>query len=96
MKSKTIHISKKVLGLRTDAMNIKNESDKISSDVSVDFSEVYFFSRAFADELLNVLEKIKEEGKKIHLKNMNPNVKKMLQLVKRRRKIIKKELTESV
>lgn len=95
MKTKTIHISKKVLALREDAINIKKEADKASSDISIDFSEVHFFSRAFSDELLNVMEALKAEGKKIHLKKINPNIKKMLQLVKDQRRRIIQELKQN-
>lgn len=92
IKQKTIHINKKVVSFREDAINIKSESLKNSSDIYIDFSDVYFISRAFTDELLNVIEEIKKEGKKIHLLKMNSNLKKMIQLVKNGRKKIKKEL----
>lgn len=92
MKPKTIRINKKVISFREDAINIKSKSLKNSSDIYIDFSDVYFISRAFTDELLNVIEEIKKEGKKIHLLKMNSNLKKMIQLVKNGRKKIKKEL----
>ena len=92
MIQQTIRISKKLLAFREDAMNIKKESKKISSDILIDFSEVHFVSRAFADEFLNVIEEIKAEGKKINFIKMYPDVRKMLKLVKNGRKKIKKEL----
>jgi len=96
MKSVAIKISKRVLALRDDALKLKKKGARLSSSVNIDFSEVYFISRAFADELLNVIESLQADGKKVHLKKMNPGVRKMLQLVKRQRKIIMRELKEAV
>lgn len=95
MKDKTIHIVKKAPILRDDAVNIKTEAGG-AADVTVDFSEVTFISRAFGDELLNVIEQMKAEGKEVHLKKMNAGAKKMLQLVKRQRKNIRRELEKAL
>ena len=95
MKNKIILITKKTPALREDALKIKKEAGQAASGITIDFSRVYFMSRAFADELLNVMEQLKTEEKKIHLKKMSPNVTKMLRLVKKQRNNIIRELREA-
>ncbi len=95
MKSKTIRINKKVVSFREDVSNIIDKSLKMNSDIFIDFSEVYFISRAFTDELCKKMEIVKREGRIIHLLKMNSNLKQMFQLVKNGRKKIKKELEEA-
>lgn len=93
MSRQIIHISKKLLVFRSDAIKIKKEADNSSSDIIIiDFSEVHFISRAFADELLNISEKLQKDGVKIQLCNIKPNLKKLFQTVKNTRKRIKREL----
>lgn len=94
MSRQVIHISKKLLAFRGDAIKIKKESDKSSSDIIIiDFSEVHFISRAFTDEFLNISEKLQKNGIRIQLCNIKPNLKKLLQTVKSTRKRIKRELS---
>ena len=92
MSRQVIHLSKKLLAFREDAIKIKKESKRNSSYMIIDFSEVHFISRAFADEFLNVFEKLQKDGLKIQLKNMKPTLKTLLQTVKKTRKKINEEL----
>jgi len=94
MSRHVIHISKKLLAFRGDAIKIKKESENSSSDIIIiDFSEVHFISRAFADEFLKISEKLQKNGVKIQLSNIKPNLKKLFQTVRSTRKRIKRELS---
>lgn len=83
-----IPIQKEYIAFRSEARNIQLRIKKAlkknrSSLVVLDFSEVMFVSRSFADELLNVIEGFDENGKKISFSNIKPEVKKLISIVKR-------------
>ena len=84
----------KLLAFRKDAIEIEKEAKRVSSGTILDFSEVHFISRAFADELLNVLDRLKKEGHKIQLRKMRPALKGHIKTVEKTRREIKKELSE--
>jgi anti-anti-sigma regulatory factor len=55
----------------------------------IDLSEVHFVSRSFADEWLNIIKRISSD-KSLTYKNMNPEIKKMIAVVKRKKQQINK------
>jgi len=64
-------------------------SKSISRDnVYLDFSNVDFFSRSFADELLNIIEK----KKRIKIINLNPHLKKIFKIVAKTKQKTKKSI----
>lgn len=84
-----IQIKKRFLTFRDEAKEIEKMSKKISRDnVYLDFSNVDFISRSFADELLNIIEKTK----RIKIANLNPDLKKFLQIVKKTKEKTKKKI----
>lgn len=91
-----ISIAKEFISFRSEARNIqlrvKKELKKNRSSAAVlDFSEVLFISRSFADELLNVIEEFEDNGKKIYLLNIKPEIKKLISIVKRSKGKIRNE-----
>lgn len=92
-KSKIIRLDKTVFFTREQAKKLgaairKNRMSK----VIIDFSAVHFISRAFADEWLNELEKTKSK-KTVSIRHANPDIKKMIQVVKRKKNEIRKQLS---
>lgn len=91
MKAETIHIDKPAIAFRDDAEAIEKQAKKRakkSSVVNLDFKEVKFISRSFADELINATERLSKSGITLKIRNALPNVKKMLALVRATRKDI--------
>jgi len=77
-----IKIKKNFLIFREEAKNLEGIAKKFlkhSSAVSFDFSNIKFFSRSFADELLNILNK----EKKIKIVNLSPHLQKFLKIIKK-------------
>lgn len=93
MKSETIYLEKQAIAFRDDAKEIEKLTKKVAKKYSIvylDFSEVKFISRSFADELINVQEKLKEKGVSLRMKNTASNVRQMITLVRMtRRKILR-------
>ncbi len=92
-----ISIQKEFISFRSEARNIQSRIKKElkknhSSDISLDFSQVIFVSRSFADELLNVIEEFGEKGKKISFLNLKPEIKKLISIVKRSKEKIRNEI----
>jgi len=58
-----------------------------SGKVVIDFSNVVFISRAFAEEWLNVLDKVSLE-KTVVVRNLKTDPRKMIQLVRKKRREI--------
>lgn len=77
-----IKIKKNFLIFREEAKELEKISQqklKKFDSVNLDFSNVEFISRSFLDELLNVLAKEKE----IQVSNLQPNLKKFFNKVKK-------------
>ncbi|NCO24942.1 DUF4325 domain-containing protein [Candidatus Parcubacteria bacterium] len=73
-----IPIKKRFLIFRDEAKEIEKMSKKISRDnVYLDFSNVDFLSRSFADELLNIIK----EKKGIKIVNLKPHLEKFFNIV---------------
>lgn len=68
---------------RCNAEKIRDEIDKTSDNVILDFSGVIFISRSFTDELYTIIEYYK--NLKIDLINMSEIVKTMIDAVKKGR-----------
>jgi anti-anti-sigma regulatory factor len=100
MKTPTIHLFKQAIAFRDDAEEIEKQakkSAKKSPVVYLDFKEVKFISRSFADELINSMERLKKSDISLKIRNAAPNVKKMLSLVRQtRRSILKKAGTFNI
>ena len=65
---------------RSNANIIRSAIDGIGSHVTLDFSDVSFISRSFADELCNVVEEYGEVS--ISLSNMSEVVSSMIEAVR--------------
>ncbi|MBT9151323.1 MAG: hypothetical protein DDT40_01514 [candidate division WS2 bacterium] len=84
-----IPIKKRFLIFRDEAKEIEKMSKKISRDnVYLDFSNVDFLSRSFADELLNIIE----EKKRIKIVNLKPHLEKFFKIVTKTKEKTKKPL----
>ena len=84
MKTETIYLSKQAIAFRDDAKAIEKQVKKFTektSLVNLDFKEVKFISRSFADELISSAERLSKSGISLKFTNIPPNVKKMLTLV---------------
>lgn len=95
----SIHLTKKHLIFRTDVQKLfRHVSRRIKQDntrsIVVDFSSVDFFSRSFLDEFLNGLNKFKQKGVTIQLKNIKPPLKIFLNRVHKTKKSIQKEFSK--
>jgi anti-anti-sigma regulatory factor len=91
-KQNTIKLNKIILYDRSQAQELgKAISKSDSSKIIIDFSGVDFISRAFADEWLNVLEKVKQK-KTVIIRHIKQNPKKMIQVVRKKRREINKQL----
>ena len=93
---KNIKIQKKYLIFREEAKKLKkilNQELKKSGSKSIflDFDNVNFISRSFADQFLELLISYKAEHINIKLINLKPSIEKIIKLVKKRKEKIKKE-----
>lgn len=91
MKSEKIVLQKQAIAFRDDAMEIEKAARKLAKKnpvVYVDFKAVKFISRSFADEFINSRERLKNSGVSLKIKNIAPNLKKMMALVRHTRKNI--------
>lgn len=88
-----IDIKKKYLFFRKDARTILKEilaRKENCQKVSLDFSGVCFFSRSFADELLNIMERLKRRGVSVTIYHLNPQLKGMLNRIRQTKTEIQK------
>jgi len=84
-----IPIKKRFLIFRDEAKEIEKMSKKISRDnVYLDFSNVDFLSRSFADELLNIIK----EKKGIKIVNLKPHLEKFFNIVTKTKQKTKKAI----
>ena len=65
---------------------VKKFKKSNDSKLVLDFSEVYFISRSFADELLKIIDYFKEKNKTIKIINKNPYIQCLFRAVETRRK----------
>lgn len=63
------------------------------NELFLDLSRVLFMSRSFADELINLIENLDLQNKKIKLINQSLAIEQLLNTVKNTKKKIKKELS---
>lgn len=92
---KLIKIKKRYLIFRDEVKKIfqpLTKEIKLAPTICLDFSEVKFISRSFADELLNFLSNFKRRKIRIKILNLKPNLKKMLELVEKSKEKTKREL----
>ena len=89
MKTNTIKISELIRGelrSRIEAKKIYERAKSITDcNISIDFGDVCFMSRSFADELCNVLDKLKEDGKNVNIENQCEDIKLILEIVQANR-----------
>jgi anti-anti-sigma regulatory factor len=72
----------------------KKLKEKNNSEVCLDFSQVHFISRSFADELLEIINYFqKEKSRDIKVINQNSLVSQLFSIVKKQKGKIKKELS---
>jgi anti-anti-sigma regulatory factor len=92
-KQKIIILNKIIFFFRDQAKELGEAIRKANfSEVMIDFSGVDFISRSFADEWLNVLEKITSK-KTVVIRHAKPEIKKMIQIVRKKRQEINKQLS---
>lgn len=87
-----IKIQKRYLIFREEAKKILKSLAKKSKPgpIYLDFSEIKFISRSFADELLNFLDRLGARKIRVKILNLKPNLKKMIELVKKSKEKIKR------
>ncbi len=83
---KKIEISEKYLIFRSQARDLRvlilqEFVDSKNFRITLNFSNVNFISRSFADELLNFLSDFQEQKIAVKLKSLNPAVSNMLNIV---------------
>jgi anti-anti-sigma regulatory factor len=89
MESKTIKIS----GLINESLRSRTEAQKVYTAaidskeryITIDFSDVCFMSRSFADEFCDVLNQLRTGNKIVTCINESENVEVMLQIVSENR-----------
>lgn len=87
----SIKIKKKYLIFRSDINEVfKNITQK--KNIHLDFSQVKFISRSFADEFLNAVNELKTKKAVIKIINLKPQFKKLINRVRKTKEEIKKEL----
>ena len=90
-----VNIQKKYLFFREDARailkNIKRHKGVLKT-VYLDFSQVHFMSRSFADELLNMVKNLQNEGTKLEFQNLDPELKKMIGYIHKTKTAIQKAI----
>ena len=69
---------------------IEQLSHSNAKEVFLDFKNIIFVSRSFADEILDSIEMLSEKRIRVKIKNANLSIDKMLNLVKAKRKKILK------
>jgi len=88
--------SREAIQLIEDKIFCLSKSEDL--DISLDFSNINFISKSFADEVLKLEQKLK--NKKIHSVsiNLNDNVRKMLKISvnRKKKKQIKKKIVKPV
>lgn len=90
-------INKKHLFFREDARKILQTARKrrrAREAVSLDFSRVHFISRGFADELLNIVQELREKSVGVTFQNLHPAPHAMLRRVQQRKTEIQKAMRE--
>lgn len=101
MASPIIHIDKKAIAFRDEAINIEKEAanlyySKRSEIIYIDFASVIFISRSFADEWLDTITRLTNSGITVKLQNVADNVQKMLKIVTTTRAEISKLTSEQI
>jgi anti-anti-sigma regulatory factor len=89
MESNTLKIS----GLINNSLRSRIEARKVYAiatdckerSITIDFTNVYFMSRSFADEFCDVLNRLKDNNKIITCINENENISIMMQIVSENR-----------
>jgi len=61
---------------RSRAVELRKHIDEKATDVTIDFKDIGFMSRSFADELCNIIDNLK--GKTFHYVNRNDDVEAMM------------------
>lgn len=82
---KTIVISELIRGelrSRTEAKNLYKAKDLNSPCVRIDFKDVYFMSRSFADELCNTIEALALDKVRVSMENESDSIDLMMKIVK--------------
>ena len=83
---KTIVISELIRGelrSRTEAKKIYMRAKDLNSPcVRIDFKDVYFMSRSFADELCNTIEALALDKVRVSMENENDSIDLMMKIVK--------------
>lgn len=97
MQKTSLVVEKKYLIFRSETKNLRDIIGKMAIEkenniLYLDFLRVSFFSRSFADELLNMLEDFEAEGLIIKIINLKPDLEKFLKQIKERKIEIKKEM----
>lgn len=97
MQKTSLIIEKKYLIFRSETKHFrdiikKRAAEEENNILYLDFSKVSFFSRSFADELLNMLEDFEAEGLIIKVINLKPDLEKFLKQIKERKIKIKEEM----
>lgn len=69
---------------------IEQLSHSNDREVFLDFKNIIFVSRSFADEIIDSIEMLSEKRIRVKIKNANLSIDKMLRLVKAKRKKILK------
>lgn len=68
---------------RTEAKKVYTKALELNTkDICIDFGEVCFMSRSFADELCNIIESLESMGIKVDVKNECDSIDLMMKIVK--------------
>lgn len=76
------------ISTREMARKIFNFLPREKGEYIIDFSEVEFISRSFADELVKIKNNLAFQNKKLKFDNMEEPVKKMIEIVSRQSDVI--------
>lgn len=92
-----IKIEKKYLAFREDAKKIMRRAqgeraDKKARSFVLDFSQVEFMSRSFADEFLNSVNALENSGGKVTIVNLKPALQEFVARIDERKQTMKKEM----
>jgi len=88
-----IKFEKKYLISRNDAKILKEEiATSTEKIVILDFSNVIFCSRSFIDELISLIEELKQKKISVKLYGLNDSLQKLFKIVSHQRKEIQKEI----
>jgi len=69
------------ISTREMARKIFNLLPKEVSEYTIDFSQIEFISRSFADEMMKIKKSLMLQNKKLEFQNMQDSVKKMIEIV---------------